>query len=65
MVYGDEDLLDEFDRRFDMLTAHFVKYNKLDENAIERVLARNGQEDYAIPVASSGETSGSRGKAGN
>lgn len=44
-VYGDEDLLDEFDRRFDLLTAHYAKYNKLDENSIERLLASNGQED--------------------
>ncbi|MCM4154062.1 PhoH family protein [Arenibacter sp. N53] len=45
-VYGDEDLLDEFDRRFDLLTAHYAKYNKLDENSIERLLASNGQEEY-------------------
>ncbi|MDL5512700.1 PhoH family protein [Arenibacter sp. M-2] len=45
-VYGDEDLLDEFDRRFDLLTAHYAKYNKLDENSIERLLAGNGQEVY-------------------
>ena len=44
-VYGDEDLLDEFDRRFDLLTAHYAKYNKLDEYSIERLLASNGQED--------------------
>ncbi|MEL6918228.1 MAG: PhoH family protein [Bacteroidota bacterium] len=45
-VYGDEELLDEFDKRFDMLTSHFAKYNKLDENAIERVLTSNGEADY-------------------
>jgi phosphate starvation-inducible PhoH-like protein len=44
-VYGDEDLLEEFDRRFKKMTAHFAKYNKLDENVIERILASNGQED--------------------
>ncbi|MCK0147608.1 PhoH family protein [Arenibacter sp. F26102] len=44
-VYGDEDLLDEFDRRFDLLTSHYAKYNKLDENSIERLLASNGQEE--------------------
>ena len=44
-VYGDEDLLEEFDRRFEKMTAHFAKYNKLDENVIERILASNGQED--------------------
>ena len=52
-VYGDEDLLDEFDRRFDLLTSHYAKYNKLDENSIERLLAGNGQE-----VLESSEISG-------
>jgi len=37
-AYGDEELLDEFDRRMTMLMTHFGKYNKLDENVIERVL---------------------------
>ncbi|GMN05631.1 PhoH family protein [Croceitalea sp. MTPC5] len=46
-VYGDEELLEEFDKRFDMLTTHFAKYNKLDENAIERVLTSNGQEEVS------------------
>ncbi len=45
-VYGDEDLLDEFDKRFDLLTAHYAKYNKLDENSIERLLTSNGKEEY-------------------
>ncbi|MGF1559200.1 MAG: PhoH family protein [Flavobacteriaceae bacterium] len=54
-VYGDDELLEEFDKRFQMLTAHFAKYNKLDENAIERVLTSNGADDYAAPEAS-GET---------
>ncbi|MEZ4970273.1 MAG: PhoH family protein [Flavobacteriaceae bacterium] len=52
-VYGDEDLLDEFDKKFDLLTAHYAKYNKLDENSIERILAGNGQE-----VLESSEISG-------
>lgn len=48
-AYGDEELLEEFDRRFDMLTDHFVKYNKLDENSIERVLSSNTASDYESP----------------
>ncbi len=48
-VFGDDKLLDEFDKRFHMLTAHFTKYNKLDENVIERVLTSNDKEDYASP----------------
>ena len=43
-VYGDEELLEEFDKRFDMLSQHFIKYNKLDENSIERLLTSNGKK---------------------
>lgn len=55
MVYGDEELLEEFDRRFTMLMDHFAKYNKLDENVIERVLTSNSQDEYSTS-AQSGET---------
>lgn len=52
MVYGDEDLLEEFDRRFTMLMDHFGKFNKLDENIIERVLTSESKEDYSTSVES-------------
>ena len=45
-VYGDEDLLEEFDRRISMLIDHYGKYNKLDENSIERVLTSQEKSDY-------------------
>ena len=53
-AYGDEDLLEEFDTRMMMLMKHFGKYNKLDENVIERILTSNSSEDYSTS-ASSGE----------
>ena len=53
-AYGDEDLLEEFDRRMSMLIKHFAKYNKLDENVIERVLTSQSSDDYATS-AKSGE----------
>ncbi len=53
-VYGDEELLEEFDKRFNMLLEHFGKYNKLDENAIERVLTSDDSTDYTTS-AKSGE----------
>ncbi len=53
-VYGDEELLEEFDKKFDMLSQHFIKYNTLDENSIERVMTSNGKDDYEAP-ANSGE----------
>ena len=37
-AYGDQEVLEEFDKRLAMLLDHFSKYNKLDENVIERVL---------------------------
>lgn len=54
-AYGDEDLLEEFDRRFTMLMDHFGKYNKLDENVIERVLTSQSKSDYETSKES-GET---------
>jgi len=45
-AYGDEEQLEEFDKRLNMLFEHFAKYNKLDENAIERVLTSNTRDDY-------------------
>ncbi|MBL86847.1 MAG: phosphate starvation-inducible protein PhoH [Winogradskyella sp.] len=53
-AYGDEDLLEEFDTRMMMLMKHFGKYNKLDENVIERILTSNSSEDYSTS-ATSGE----------
>ncbi|MGJ8593657.1 MAG: PhoH family protein [Aquaticitalea sp.] len=45
-AYGDEDLLEEFERRMEMLTTQYIKYNKIDENMIERVLTSQSKEDY-------------------
>jgi len=43
-VFGEEILLDEFEKRIQMLIKHFNRYNKLDENSIERILTSNGDE---------------------
>ena len=51
---GDDELLEEFDRKMKMLLAHVSKYNKLDENVIERVLTSQSSEDYNSS-SSSGE----------
>ena len=53
-AYGDEEVLEEFDRRITMLLEHFAKYNKMDENTIERVLSSHSREDYETS-ADSGE----------
>ncbi|QNJ98924.1 PhoH family protein [Constantimarinum furrinae] len=51
-AYGDEEILEEFDTRLTMLLEHFAKYNKLDENEIERILQSESKEDYETPPSS-------------
>ena len=51
-AYGDEEVLEEFDKRLAMLLEHFSKYNKLDENVIERVLLSRSRDDYETPDSS-------------
>jgi phosphate starvation-inducible PhoH-like protein len=51
-AYGDEEILEEFDTRLMMLLDHYGKYNKLDENSIERVLQSESSADYASPEGS-------------
>lgn len=51
-AYGDDDVLEEFDRRITMLLEHATKYNKLDENVIERVLLSRNKEEYETPAGS-------------
>ena len=45
-AFGDEDLLEEFDKRMEMLFSHFTAYNNLDENMIERILTSDSKDDY-------------------
>jgi len=44
-VYGDPEILDEFESRLERLIKYYNRYNKLDENSIERILTSNGKED--------------------
>ncbi|TXK75184.1 PhoH family protein [Mesonia sp. HuA40] len=52
-AFGDEERLIEFDKRLHMLLEHFAKYNKLDENGIERILTSDKKEDYETSLSSS------------
>ncbi|MFV0248602.1 MAG: PhoH family protein [Tenacibaculum sp.] len=44
-VYGEPDILDEFEMRLEMLIKYFNKYNRLDENSIERILTSTEKEE--------------------
>jgi phosphate starvation-inducible PhoH-like protein len=46
-VFGASDLLDEFEIRIERLIKYYNKYNKLDDNSIERILTSTGAEEKA------------------
>ncbi|WP_298368679.1 PhoH family protein [uncultured Lutibacter sp.] len=50
-AYGEPNILDEFEKRFNMLIKYFNRYNKLDDNSIERILTSNGKEPKSSKLA--------------
>lgn len=47
-VFGEKELLDEFENRFNRLMFHFTRYNKIDNNVIDRVIQSNSNEDQRM-----------------
>lgn len=45
-AYGEGEILEEFEKRIDMLVLHFAKFNRLDKPSIELILTANGASDY-------------------
>ena len=43
-VYGEEEILEEFEAKFKRLMLHFTRYNNIDENVVARVLESDAQE---------------------
>jgi len=50
-AYGELEVLNEFEKRLGMLITYFNRYNKLDENSIERILTSNGNEHKSSKLA--------------
>ena len=48
-AYGDEEVLDVFEQKVTTLLDHYAKYNRIDENVIERILLSENKADYASP----------------
>ena len=42
-IYGESVMLDEFEKKFNSLVNYFHKYNRLDDNSIERILSTEVQ----------------------
>jgi len=50
-AYGEPEILDEFEKRLGMLINYFHRYNKLDENSVERLITSNGNENKSSKLA--------------
>ncbi len=48
-AFGEPEVLDEFEVRFNRLMSHFTRYNRIDDNVIERVLESNAQDEQRMP----------------
>ena len=44
-IYGDPEILDEFETRLERLIKYYNKYNNLDDNSIEQILTSNGNDE--------------------
>lgn len=42
-AFGEKEMLDEFEKRFKRLMVHFSRYNRIDDNVIERVIQSDQQ----------------------
>ena len=47
LAFGEQPVLKEFEKRVDMLITHFGKFNKLNEEIIERIIMSNKPEDLS------------------
>lgn len=45
-AFGEEAILEEFEKRVDMLITHFGKYNHLNEETIERIITASTPTDF-------------------
>ena len=47
-AFGEEEVLEEFEKRINMLITHFGKYNSLTNEIIERVVTAHDKSDYDL-----------------
>ena len=44
-AFGEQEILDEFEKQLGRLVAYFAKYNRIDDNVIERIIQSSEQDD--------------------
>lgn len=47
-AYGEEEILEVFERQLDRLVMYYGKYNSLDEDTVEQILTSNEEDDFGL-----------------
>ena len=50
-AYGEEEVLEEFERQMDRLMMHYGKYNSLDESLVEKILSSSSEDNFGLDEA--------------
>jgi phosphate starvation-inducible PhoH-like protein len=50
-AYGEEEVLEEFEKQMDRLMMHYGKYNSLDESTVEKILTSSSEDNYGLDEA--------------
>ena len=47
-AYGEEEVLEEFEKQMDRLMIHYGKYNSLDESTVEKILTSSSEDNFGL-----------------
>ena len=50
-AYGEEEILEEFEKQMDRLIMHYGKYNSLDEDTVEKILTSSIEDNFGLDEA--------------
>ena len=50
-AYGEEEILEEFEKQMDRLIMHYGKYNSLDEDTVEKILTSSIEDNFGLDNA--------------
>ena len=50
-AYGEEEILEEFEKQMDRLIMHYGKYNSLDEDTVENILTSSIEDNFGLDDA--------------
>ncbi|MCH2655693.1 MAG: PhoH family protein [Flavobacteriales bacterium] len=50
-AYGEEEILEEFEKQMDRLIMHYGKYNSLDEDTVENILTSSIEDNFGLDNA--------------